>query len=204
MTSLSNEQIRRMILEILYEEAKTNPTSQGVNRDEMKKILQIPEKDLDFNVFYLKEKGLIELFQCLGKPWEFAKINAYGIDVVENKEKYRTKFPFIYATIQEIHGNIYGQVVQAVASQLTFSQRVDDAFKQAYQLIDMKTEIQSELRGEIKKRVKLLEEELRNPEPNLSKIQELWKWLKQNANWIIPTLTQIVLEVVKIAFGIKN
>jgi len=68
----------------------------------------------------------------------------------------------------------------------------------------MKTEIQSELRGEIKKRVKLLEEELRNPEPNLSKIQELWKWLKQNANWIIPTLTQIVLEVVKIAFGIKN
>jgi len=46
-----------------------------------------------------------------------------------------------------------------------------------------------ELEEEIKKKLKLLEEELHSREPNLDKIQELWKWLKQNAGWIVPTLT---------------
>ncbi|MEM3874169.1 MAG: hypothetical protein QXU45_03455 [Candidatus Bathyarchaeia archaeon] len=201
MPHLSNDQIRRIILETLYNDALENPTSLGVNRDTMKKILQVDESIIDFNIRYLKEKGLIDFITHLGVPWSFARITAFGIDVVENKERYREQFPFIQAIIQEIRGNVYGQVVQAVNSEVIFSQQVNDAFYQAYQILQNKTDIQPKLREEIKNKLQVLEEELKTEEPNLGKIQEIWKWLKKNASWIAPTLTHIVLEGAKIALG---
>ncbi|MEM2293108.1 MAG: hypothetical protein QXU45_06980 [Candidatus Bathyarchaeia archaeon] len=188
-------------MEMLYNDALKNPTSLGVDRDTMKNTLQIDENIMNFNIFYLEEKGLIKLMHSMGAPWSFAKITAFGIDVAENRDRYREQFPFIQANIQQIHGNVYGQVVQAVGSEVTFSQQVSNAFNQAYQFIQNKTEIQPELREEIKNKLQVLEEELKKEEPNLGKIQEIWKWLKQNASWIVPMIAHIVLEGTKMALG---
>ena len=166
----------------------------------MKEILQIPEKQMDFNMFYLKEKRLVSLFEVI-ESWIYARITAFGIDVIERKEKYLEEFPFIQTAIQEIHGDVYGTVVQAVESQVSFNQQVDTVFQQARKITETRTDIKASLREEVKKHLNLLEEELKRKEPDAGKIQTLWKWLKRNANWVVPTLTQVVLEGLKIALG---
>jgi hypothetical protein len=201
MSPLTADQIRHLILEVLHKLAEEDATSMGLDRMKMKEILQVPENQMDFNIFYLRDKGLIKLLQTMGTPWTLAKITAYGIDVVEDKERYKQQFPFIQTTIQEIHGNVYGPVIQAVESQISFNQQVTDAFKQAHTIVDAKGDLSFEQKEEIKQHLRLLEEELGNEEPNAGKIQELWKWLKQNASWVVPTLTTVVLEGTKIAMG---
>jgi len=200
MPQINHDEIRHRILEILYKFAQDNPESFGLSKEAFQQILKIPEKKVFFNISYLDEKGLVRASMGIGN-WFYAKITAFGIDVVENKEKYREQFPFIQTTIQEIHGDVYGTVIQAVQSQVSFNQQVTTAFQQAHKIIDTRTDITISLKEEVKKHLNLLEEELKSKEPDLSKIQTLWKWLKSNANWIIPTLTQVVLEGLKIAFG---
>jgi len=201
MSSLSDSEIRHMMLEVLLKASQEDPTGVGLDRDKMKEILQIPENKMDFNMFYLKDKGLVQLLQSLGTPWNFAQITAYGIDVVENKEKYKDEFPFIQTTIQEIHGNVYGSVIQAVASEVSFSQQVTDVFKQAYKIVETKGDVPPEQKEEIKKNLKLLEEELQNKEPDAGKIQGLLRWLKQNASWVVPTIMQVILKGIEMALG---
>jgi hypothetical protein len=201
MSSLSDDHIRHMMLEVLHKAAKEAPTSVGLSRDKMKDVLQIPENKLDFNMFYLRDKQLVRLYQAMGTPWESAEITAYGIDVVEDKEKYKDKFPFIQTTIQEIHGDVYAPVIQAVNSQVNFSQQITDAFKQAYNMVETKGELPPEEKEEIKKNLKLLEEELKNKEPDAGKIQGLLRWLKQNANWVVPTIIQVILKGIEMALS---
>jgi len=199
MPSITHNEIRQHILEILYKFDEENPGSiGGLTRDRMKEVLQIPEKKLDFNVFYLGKKGLIELSKGIG-IWFYARISAFGIDVIENKEKYSERFPFIQTTIQEIHGPVYGPVIQAVESQVRFNQQVTTAFQKAREIIATNEEVPPTLMEEIRKHLNLLEEEIKSKEPDAGKIQALWKWLKRNANWVVPTLTQVVLEGLKMA-----
>jgi DNA-binding protein len=51
---------------------------------------------------------------------------------------------------------------------------------------------------EIKEKLNVIENELNNDEINQSKIKSSIDWLKRNANWTIPTITQITLT----AFGL--
>lgn len=201
MSSMSDSEIRHMMLEVLLKASQEDPTGVGLSRDRMKEILQIPENRMDFNMLYLKDKGLVQLLQSIGTPWNFAQITAYGVDVVENKEKYKNEFPFIQTTIQEIHGNVYGHVIQAVSSQVSFTQQVTDAFKQAYNIVETKGEVTTELKEEIKKNLKLLEDELNKKEPDAGKIQGLLRWLKQNASWIVPTIIQVILKGMEMVLG---
>lgn len=202
MPSIDHNEIRHRILEILYKFAEQNSQSLGLDRERMQKTLQISEKLIDFNMLYLEEKGLIKLFKVTGSLWHSAQITAFGMDVIENKEKFGEQFPFIRVTIQEIHArDIYGTVVQAVESQVSFAQQVTKVFQRARKITETKTDIKASLREKTKNHLNLLEEELKRKEPDAGKIQTLWKWLKRNANWAVPTLTEIVLEGIKRAFG---
>ena len=98
--------------------------------------------------------------------------------------------------IQEIHGNVYGNVVQAKDLQVTI-QQISDAFKEARSLTEAKIDISPDLKKEVKETLLTLEEELKKKEPNAGKIQKSWQWLKRNANWVVPSLTQIIIEALK-------
>lgn len=199
MTSISNSEVRHRILEILYNLAQQKPSSM-MEDNSLQKLLEVSQEKMDFNALYLAEKGLVRLHWGFNKRW-WAEITAYGVDVIENKKRYSEKFPFIQTTIQTIHGDVYGNVVQAVESKVDFNQQVSSAFQEALDIIISKKDIQLTLRNEIEKNLRLLEKELRSQEPDAGKIQKLWKWLKKNAIWVIPTLSHVVLEGLKMAFG---
>jgi hypothetical protein len=202
MSILSDNQVRLAILEILHKSFRDNPKSVGIDRKTMQQTLNISENQMDSNMLYLEEKMLVKLHKTLGSLWAFAKITAYGMDVVEDKERFAEKFPFIKVTIQNIGGNVYGPAVQAVDSQVSFSQNITNSFKRAYQQIDENKQINAELKGDIKETLRVLEEELRkNKDANAGTIQKAWGWLKRNADWLVPTLSQVVSDGIKIALG---
>lgn len=128
-----------------------------------------------------------------------------GVELEKTRESYRKQKAKrgvdAQTTIQEIHGDVYAPVVQAVESQVNFNQQVATAFQQARNMTETRKGISQTLMGKIKKHLDLLEEELKSKEPDAGKIQALWKWLKRNANWVVPTLTRVVLESLRIVFG---
>jgi hypothetical protein len=200
---LTNNEIRRYLLEILYNFAQKDTKAHfpAVSREQIQEILKISEAELNFNMVYLDQKGLVKLHRGASPDWYSAQITVFGIDVLQNKDKYSEQFPFIQTTIQQIYGDVYGTVAQAVESQVNFDQQVTSAFKQARDMTKAKEDIPPKLMEEIEKNLDLLEEELKSKEPDAGKIQKLWKWLKRNANWVVPTVTQVVLEGMKVALG---
>lgn len=199
-TSPSNDQVRVMILDFLHKELQEKPRD-VTNKENIFQALGIPQKQLDFNMFYLEEKGLVELITSM-EGWHCAKITAYGIDVIENKDAFKSQFPFINNTTIQVQGNNYGAIIQANNhSTVTFYQQISDAFKQAYERIETEQGLAPELKAQIKIKTKMLEEELNKAEPDAGLIQQSWKWIKQNANWLVPTLTQVVTEGIRIACG---
>jgi len=164
MPQINHDEIRHRILEILYKFAQENPDSVGLRKVALQQILKIPEKKLFFNISYLNEKGLVRASIGVGN-WFHARITAFGIDVVENKEKYGEQFPFIQTNIQEIHGDVSGTVIQAIKSPVSFNQQVTTTFQQARKIIETRTDVTLSLKEEVKKHLNLLEEELKSKEP---------------------------------------
>jgi curved DNA-binding protein CbpA len=74
----NDQQIRDAILSILYIDKRQNPSDSGVGSWRLEKLLEWPEKILEFHIWYLKEKGWIQRIDTGG----FA-ITASGVDVVE-------------------------------------------------------------------------------------------------------------------------
>jgi hypothetical protein len=201
MSAVTDNELRHQILELLHKSAQQDPLTLGLDRARMKEHLQVPENQMDFNIFYLRDKRLIELLQCMGTPWVLAKITAFGIDVIEDKDRFKVEFPFIQTNIQQIQGDVNAPVIQAVGSQVNFDQQVTYAFNQAQTIVESREGISPEQKEEIKEQLRRLEEELKSQEPDAGNIQKLWKWLKQNASWVVPTLTTVILEGAKIAMG---
>ena len=193
---MSNDEIRILTLQHLYRLYHEDPKSFGINRVEMLELLNAQENLMDSNMLYLEQKGLVKLEKVLGSLWAWARITAFGIDVIENKQMYKQQFPFITVQVQEIHGDVHGNVVQAKDSQVII-QQIDSAFQTARSMTESKTEISSELKKEIHENLLALQEEIKKKEPDAGKIQKCWNWLKRNANWVVPVLAQIVSEVVK-------
>jgi len=201
---MNDDEIRYQILEILYKEAKENPEgwqgrSFGLTPKEIMNKLQVPEKDFYFNMDYLDKKGLIKI-KKVASGWMDAKITAYGTDVYEHKDKYKDTLPFIQTNIQNISANVIGNVTQAVDSTVIFDQRLSDAFRQA-RIITENQNITQEQKEETNKRLDSLEEGIKSGEPDVGKIQRLWKWLKENANWVVPAIIQVVSEYWKKVLG---
>jgi len=203
MSLFTDDQVRYLILNFLYQQEREKPdTFTDRDRDTMQRLLKLPENQMDFNMKYLDQKGLVRLELAGGAPWWCANITAFGIDVLEHKETFKHQFSFTNAIIH-VQGNNYGNIAQATNNSIiNIGQQVSDAFNKAYALIDGKTDVTVEQKTEIEKQTKILEEELRKNEPDAGTIQHSWKWLRENANWIVPTLSQVVIEGIKIACGI--
>ena len=202
MTESENDQLRRRILKLLYEKALKNPNDCAAKREELISSLSVPVNLIDLNMLYLHEKKLVKIVRAFFvnrnlDHWELAVITAKGIDVITHQEKYVEQFPFMQVNLQKINGPIYGSAIQAVNSQVSFSQQVTDAFKQVLDELDGSSFKSVEEKEEIKKNLKILQEEMQSKNADLGKIQKSWNWLKQNANWVVPTLTQVVIEGIK-------
>jgi hypothetical protein len=97
---LSHEQVRIAILTILYKKAEKSPNDYVVPRKEIIETLNLPENIIDFNLAYLRGEELIDLrFPFVGHAHNLAAINTSGINVIENKDDNRKRFPFLNATI---------------------------------------------------------------------------------------------------------
>ena len=74
----NDQHIRHAILSILYIDRRKNPSDSGVGSWRLEKLLEWPEKILEFHIWYLKEKNWIQRVDTGG----FA-ITASGVEVVE-------------------------------------------------------------------------------------------------------------------------
>jgi curved DNA-binding protein CbpA len=79
--SSEDQRIRNTILSVLYIDRRNNPAGSSVGVWQLEKLLGWPEKTLDFHVWYLKQKDLIERTDSGGYA-----ITVSGIDVVEENE----------------------------------------------------------------------------------------------------------------------
>jgi hypothetical protein len=201
--SISDNQVCLDILELLYKRVSDDPASSGVDRAIIQATLKIQENQMNTNMSYLAEKTLVTLSGFIGSRWTFAKITGDGIDVIENKERYAEKFPFTQAATRQILDDKQERVIQKMQTQVSFSQQVMDAFKQASdQVLDAK--ISNGDKGKIEKQLRDLEKELmKTKKANLATIQKDWEWLKKNASWVCPAIAQAVLETVKVALDLS-
>jgi curved DNA-binding protein len=75
----NDKQLRKSILSILYVERRQNVSNSSIGLWHLEKLLEWPEKMLEFHIWYLKEKNWIERTDTGG----FA-ITAEGVDEIEN------------------------------------------------------------------------------------------------------------------------
>ena len=115
-SSVTNSEIRRTILEMLYERFKDHPYGRITPR-ELQETLNISLKELQFNAIYLEEKGLIELQKPLeGSLFVGARATPKGIDLVEDDYQLDVFFPTpggqqaIPATVFENLRNLINEV----------------------------------------------------------------------------------------------
>jgi hypothetical protein len=178
---MNNDDIRRQILQSLYD-YEINKPDEGITNIQLKEEISIDENKFNFNFNYLKSKRLVRGITILGKPYYRVRITTNGIDVVENDE-IDTLFPII----QNIVNHSPGTVINSD----NVSINIQESFNQIYQEI---AEMNTENKSEIIVNVNKLKEELEKDNINKSKVQECSNWLKRNANWTIPTVTQIILS----------
>ncbi len=96
-----NNEIRRKILEILYEADKTS--SRLVEMDYLKEKLNLDDSELDFHVKYLDQKSYLETSRVSHAYFLTAKITARGVDLIEDTAAFDSEFP---TKIIQIHNSL--------------------------------------------------------------------------------------------------
>jgi len=76
-----DEHLRKRILSILYIERRNDASSSSVGLWRIEQLIGLPEKILEFHVWYMKEKGWIQRTDTGGYA-----ITAAGVDAVEEGE----------------------------------------------------------------------------------------------------------------------
>ena len=93
---------------MLYDRLKEHPYNR-ITSKEFKETLNISLKDLQFNVIYLEEKGLLELQKPLeGSLFVGARITPKGIDLIEDEFQMTISFP-IQSTETSIPANVFDE-----------------------------------------------------------------------------------------------
>ena len=77
----NDDRLRKRILSILYIERRNDAASPGVGLWRIEKLIGLSEKILEFNVWYMKEKGWLQRTDTGGYA-----ITAAGVDAVEKDE----------------------------------------------------------------------------------------------------------------------
>ena len=75
---VTDGQIRRTILSILYIRRRENPSDSGIGAWQLENMMGWPERALEFHIWYLKEKDWIERAETGG-----FEITAKGVDEIE-------------------------------------------------------------------------------------------------------------------------
>lgn len=179
---MGNSEIRRKILEILYETARKQ-NGRYKNRHDLKTQLGLDDKDLDFHILYLYEKHYLEIVRAPRVNFQSAKITSRGIDLVEDNNRLNSIFPIniTHNTVQNSPGT--------VINSSNVSINIHESFNKIYEQINDKTPENPE---KVKEIIENIEKELEREEINKSKLQKSFDWLKNNANWSIPSLIKIV------------
>ncbi|MBA7523988.1 hypothetical protein ES705_16125 [subsurface metagenome] len=90
---MNDVKIRRQILKMAYERFKEHPYYR-ITPKELEDALNIGFKELNYNIIYLEEKGLIELQKPLeGSIFVGVRISSKGIDLVEDECRFDIMFP---------------------------------------------------------------------------------------------------------------
>jgi curved DNA-binding protein CbpA len=76
----SDRSLRRTILSFLYTRRREDPSNAGTGIVQLENLMGWPEKQLDFHIWYLKEKGLIQRTDTGGY-----EITAKGVDQIETE-----------------------------------------------------------------------------------------------------------------------
>lgn len=200
--STSDDQIRLNMLEMLYKRAQENPESAGIDRAIVQATLQIPEKQMDQNMSFLGEKALVELSGFGVSQWTFAKITGDGMDVIENKQKYKDKFSFTQAATSLTAEESQALPQQEEQPQFTFPEFLSNGFNQAYNQIRAENMSPGD-RKKIEKQLNDFEKELlKTTKADLGTIQKDWQWLSKYAPSMCQILAPVVLEGIKAALNL--
>jgi len=103
---MENREIRRKILEILYEEDEEKPGN-IIMRNFLKDKLGLPDNKIDSNIRYLGEKGYIRYQGSIGQIFVTAQITSEGKDLVEDESEFNKMFPSV-TIISDNKGVIIG------------------------------------------------------------------------------------------------
>jgi len=111
--SVTNSEIRRKILQLLYERFKDHPYGR-ITPKELQTTLNIGLKELQFNAIYLEEKGLVELQKPLeGTLFVGARATPKGIDIVEDEYELDISFPTPGAN-RTIPATVFGNLTNLI------------------------------------------------------------------------------------------
>lgn len=168
---MNNNEIRTSILRIFYDDYHS-PNYIGL-ADSLflmnKRGLYTPGTDkvlIGSNLRYLFEKGMIEGRQVPdGSGFGYFKITCLGIDALENPQEYSTRFPFL----QIIAGDVIGSTV-IQANDVNLQQN----FTSLYQKME-----EWNVDSSIHNSVENIEKEIKQDNPNFSKIRQLLENVKK-------------------------
>jgi hypothetical protein len=182
---VTNQEIRRKILEMLYESFKDHPYGR-ITPKELQEMLKITLKELQFNAIYLEEKGLIELQKPLeGSLFVGARATPKGIDVVEDEYQLEVAFP-------------------AAGAKQTIPAEVFDHLTNLTNEVTGSSELNEEQKEIIAEEISEVQNELKKPEPSYSNLKKLMDRLKERDSGFYEKLkaimkNQAVLHILSIA-----
>ncbi len=181
--------LRREILKILYDYERINPGDFVDYNDIMSKLNNIETNQLIFNMDYLENRGYLKQMK-LASGGFLTNITCNGIDLIENKEEFNTKFPLI--NITNVH-NSQGVVLNSnnVKIDINESINITESFNELYKQIDSS----DRYADEIKEKLDFIKSELTKKEIKRSNISNSVEWLRKNANWSIPMIAQIITSI---------
>jgi DNA-binding transcriptional ArsR family regulator len=172
---VTNQEIRRKILETLYESFKDHPYGR-ITPKELQEMLNISLKELHFNAIYLEEKGLIELQKPLeGNLFVGARATPKGIDIVEDEYQLDIFFPTDQTT---------GVVPTCVL----------DDLKILINKVDNSTELNAEQKEMITEEIKEVLTELKKSEPSYSLLKKTLDRLKERSTETYEELIAILKD----------
>jgi DNA-binding MarR family transcriptional regulator len=181
---MTNSEIRRKIIELLYERFKEHPYHR-ITPKEFREVLHIDLKTLYYNIIYLEEKGYIELQKPLeGSLFVGARITTKGIDLIEDEYQFNIVYP--------------------VARPKRTARR--DFLQKFYRLIK-KIESIDTINNDTKELIieELIEikNELKKPEPSYSKVKLLVEKIKEK-NSALGTQVMAIIENPVIANKLRH
>jgi hypothetical protein len=172
---MTYNEIRQKILEMLYELFKEHPYHRLTAKD-FRESMNIGMRDLNFNIIYLEEKGLVELQKPLeGSLFVGARITPKGIDLVEDEYQLSVLFPL----------------------QTGFPAIPEKVFEQLDSLISATSEkpgLSTDSKELITEELAAIRNELRKTEPGYSTIKNNVDRLKERDHDIWRKLTTIIKD----------